>query len=122
VTGRRGALESILGAVLLAAGLGLLVTAGYWLYDHSRLEEPASPGKTPNPSSKPFFRPFEEMTEAELDRMNRQELEELREQGRHDALMARIQLYAVGPGGLLLVVIGVWLLIAAPRRQSPANE
>jgi hypothetical protein len=125
VIGRRSALESFLGAILLAGGLGLLSEVGYYLFTHyhlftqGRMEEPANPGKTPNPSSRGLFTgPFEEMTQEERDRKIRQELADLREQGRRDALLARIQLYAVGPTGLLLAVVGVWLLTAGPRKQS----
>lgn len=120
--GRQGALESILGGILFVAGLGLLAEVGFYMYRHGRLEEPASHGRTPNPSARSDYSvPLEKASDAELDRMIRRELDEMREEGRRDVLVARIHLYAIAPAGVLLAVVGVWLLTARPRKQSESG-
>jgi hypothetical protein len=117
VNARSGVVQSLWGILFLVVGLSLLAEVGTSWHKHTALEEPANPGKTPNPSTaSPFFKDFEGMTERERDRLIREELAELHEQGRRDVLRMRIRLYAIAPAGLLMIAIGTWLLTVSPRR------
>ena len=84
----------LLGILLILLGLALIVYSVWFL--HAPMEEPASPGKTPNPSK---------MDEIVL-------LERL----------IFIHQYVVPGLGLLMAIFGGWMLMPDPRpraRESP---
>jgi hypothetical protein len=54
----------------------------------------------------------------EQNRLIREEIEELLDQGRRDAFRLRIHLYAIAPAGFLLAIFGTWLLTASPRKRD----
>jgi hypothetical protein len=88
---RSGPIAPILGILLIVIGL-ILLGAIAWGYLSPPMEEPASPGKTPNPSRLPSDEAFERT---------------LRWTGRLVLFMR----YGAIPTALLLIGAGVFLLV-----------
>ncbi len=93
-----------LGSVLLVLGLLLLGLWGYYqfLWD-APLEEPALPGRTPDPSRTPWtFDP------GEMDRVYR------------EARLTRLALsYGLPGAGAAMVLVGAFLLASGPGPKLP---
>jgi len=98
-----GTATTLVGALLIVLGLDLLAETAWFWHTHTATEEPASPGRTPNPSKR---------------REEEREFREAIEEGRRDVLRLRIRLYGCVPGGLLIILIGSWLMTARPRERQ----
>ena len=116
-----GSATTFVGIVLIVLGLGALAETAWFWHTHAAMEEPASPGRTPNPSGSTFHRLLDAKTDEEREHWKRVEEAEWREaieQGRRDALWGRIRLYGAVPGGLLVVLAGSWLITSRQREHA----
>jgi hypothetical protein len=86
----------VLGILLLLVGLG---SFGFTVWGNAPLEEPASPGKTPNPSKMPQEEWWWRLT----------------------PLIARLHRFSI-PAGVVFVGAGIMLLLPLDSRRDPARD
>jgi len=110
----RGLLASVMGGLLLLAGLSLMGTTVWQWHVRTQPIGPADPTKPAeyDPES-PFFQDFSKWTPEKSDAYG----EKMRRRGRLDRLWWRTVLYVFPPVGLIFAVFGVHLLAARPKRS-----
>ncbi|MBI3856431.1 MAG: hypothetical protein HY293_12155 [Planctomycetes bacterium] len=108
-----GMLASLMGVLLLLAGLALMGTTAWQWHVRTKPMEPADLTKPAeyDPES-PFFQDFKDWTPQKSDAY----WEKMRRKDRLDRLWWRIVLYVFPPVGLIFAALGIGLLTVSPRR------
>jgi hypothetical protein len=93
---RSGPIAPALGVLLILLGIAFF---GFYVRGNAPMEEPASPGKTPNPSQVP------------QETWGR----------RHPGLIPRLHRFSI-PAGVVFVGVGIVLLLPLDSRRDAARD